>query len=311
MTEQKSNEAHLVTVADGVHAWIGAGGDSNAGAIETPEGVVVIDTQQYPRLARQLRAAVLAKTSQPLRMVVNTHCHLDHTSGNSVFADVPILAHEKTLAAMTACLGPRSGDAWTISDFPTKLRFLFGQNILELVPDGDPARRWFEGRIGLPDYDTVVIRPPSETFADRFAFHLPDDTVRLHYFGPAHCDGDIVVHLERSKVAFLGDLLFHGRFPWLGDCDLDGLISALGRVLALDVAVVVPGHGPPATLADVARFRDMLVVLRAAVARAVKAGASEEAAVREVALPQYAHVQRYAEWMPLDVRAAYRYLRGR
>ena len=53
MTEQKS-EARLVTVADGVHAWIGAGGDSNAGAIETPDGVIVIDTQQYPRLARDL-----------------------------------------------------------------------------------------------------------------------------------------------------------------------------------------------------------------------------------------------------------------
>ena len=167
------------------------------------------------------------------------------------------------------------------------------------------------GRIGLADYDTVVIRPPSETFADSFAFHLPDDVVRLHYFGPAHCDGDIVVHLEKRKVAFLGDLLFHGRFPWLGDCDLDGLIAALGRVLALDLAVVVPGHGPPATLADVARFRDMLLDLRGAVAAAFKAGHSEEAAVREVALPQYAHLQRYAEWMPLDVRAAYRYLRER
>ena len=309
MTEQVAG-AHLVTVAEGVHAWIGAGGDSNAGAIETPDGLIVVDTQQYPRLARELRAAVLATTGQPLRVVVNTHCHLDHTHGNTVFAGVPILAHEKTLAAMNACLGPRSGEAWSVGDFATKIRFLFGQNILELVPEGDPARRWFEGRIGLPDYDTVVIRPPSETFADSFAFHLPDDTVRLHYFGPAHCDGDVVVHVERRKVAFLGDLLFHGRFPWLGDCDLDGLIAALGRVLALDIAVVVPGHGPPATLAEVARFRDMLVELRAAVARAITAGASEDAAVREVALPQYANVQRYAEWLPLDVRAAYRYLRG-
>ena len=309
MTEQKA-DAHLVTVADGVHAWIGAGGDSNAGAIETPDGVIVIDTQQYPRLGRQLRAAVLAKTGQPLRIVVNTHCHLDHTHGNTVFADVPILAHEKTLAAMNTCLGPRAGEAWSVSDFATKIRFLFGQNILELVPDGDPARRWFEGRIGLPDYDTVVIRPPSETFADSFAFHLPDDTVRLHYFGPAHCDGDIVVHLEKRRVAFLGDLLFHGRFPWLGDCDLDGLIAALGRVLALDVMVVIPGHGPPTTLTEVARFRNMLTELRAAVDRAVKAGASEDAAVTEVALPQYEHVQRYKEWLPLDVRAAYRYLRG-
>jgi len=310
MTEQRT-EAHLVTVADGVHAWIGAGGDSNAGAIETPNGTIVIDTQQYPRLARELRSAVLARTGQPLRIVVNTHCHLDHTHGNTVFADVPILAHEKTLAAMSACLGPRRGADWPVRDFATKIRFLFGQNILELVPEHDPARRWFEGRIALPDYDTVVIRPPNETFAGDFAFHLPDDTVRLHYFGPAHCDGDIVVHVEKRKVVFLGDLLFHGRFPWLGDCDLDGLIAALGRVLALDVAVVVPGHGPPATLADVARFRDMLVELRAAVARAIKAGSTEDAAVAEVALPQYANVQRYKEWMPLDVRAAYRYLRGR
>jgi len=69
MTEPTS-EAQLVTVVDGVHAWIGAGGDSNAGAIETPEGVIVIDTQQYPRLARQLRAAVLGKTGKPLRAVV-------------------------------------------------------------------------------------------------------------------------------------------------------------------------------------------------------------------------------------------------
>jgi len=310
MTEQKP-EPRLVTVAEGVHAWIGAGGDSNAGAIETPEGLLIVDTQQYPRLGRQLREAALARTGQPLRLVINTHCHLDHTHGNVVFADVPILAHEQTLAAMNACLGPRSGETWSVTDFDAKLRFLFGQNVLELVAGDDAAQRWFAGRIALADYETVVIRPPDETFAGDFAFHLPDDTVRLHYFGPAHCDGDIVVHLERRKVAFLGDLLFHGRFPWLGDCDLDGLIAALGRVLALDVAVIVPGHGPPATLADVARFRDMLAELRAAVASAIKAGASEEAAVAEVSLPQYAGVQRYQEWMPLDVKAAYRYLHGR
>jgi len=157
----------------------------------------------------------------------------------------------------------------------------------------------------------VVIRPPSETFADRFAFHLPDDTVHLRYFGPAHCDGDVIVYLEKRKVAFLADLLFQNRFPWLGDCDLDGLIAALGHVLALDLAVVVPGHGPPATLAEVAQFRQMLIDLRAAVARAVKDKISEDAAVHEIALPQYAHLQRYQEWRPLDVRAAYRYLQAR
>jgi cyclase len=310
MTKQKT-EPHLVTIADGVHAWIGAGGDSNAGAIETSDGLIIVDTQQYPRLARAFRDAALARAGKPVRTVVYTHCHLDHTAGSSVFADAPILAHDKTLAAMNACLGPRDGESWAITDFATKLRFLFGQNILELVPEGDPARAWFANRIGPSDYDTVVIQPPSATFADRFAFHLPDDTVHLRYFGPAHCDGDVIVYLEKRKVAFLADLLFHNRFPWLGDCDLDGLIAALGHVLTLDLSVVVPGHGPPATLADVARFRQMLIDLRAAVARAIKTGVSEDAAVDEIALSQYAHLQRYQEWRPLDVRAAYRYLRQR
>src|SRR3974390_2496392 len=126
MTEQPP-QPRLVTVADGVHAWIGAGGDSNAGAIETPEGLIIIDTQQYPRLGRQLRDAALARSGQPLHIVVNTHCHLDHTHRNTVFAAVPIPAHEKTLAAMNACLGPRRGEAWSVTDFGTKLRFLFGQ----------------------------------------------------------------------------------------------------------------------------------------------------------------------------------------
>ena len=307
-----SPEPQLLTVAQGVYAWIGVGGDSNAGAIDTPDGLLIIDAQQYPRLARQFRDALQPATNnKPLRALINTHCHLDHTSGNVVFADLPILAHEKTLTAMEAGLGPRSSDRWTITDFTTKLRMLFGQNIMELVPDGDPAQIWFKHRISLPDYDTVTIVPPTQTFADRLTFRLPNEVVHLDYWGPAHCDGDIVVYLERSKVVFLGDLLFHGRFPWLGDCDLDGWIDRLARVLTLDIVAVIPGHGVPTDLNEVAHFRDMLIALRGAVERAIKAGWSEEAAMREVDLPQYVGINRYREWMPLDVKAAYRYLRAR
>lgn len=302
-------EPQLLTVAEGVHAWIGAGGDSNAGAIETPDGLIAIDAQQYPRLARQFRAAVEAKTGKRVSRLINTHCHLDHTAGNIVFADVPILAHDKTLAGMHANLGPKSGAHWTVSDYATKIKMLFGQNLFELVPENDPGQTWFRQRISLPDYDTMTIAPPTQTFADHFTFHLPHDTMHLNYWGPAHCDGDIVVWLEKAKVAFLGDLLFVGRFPWLGDCELSGLIDRLTHVLTLDLTVVVPGHGMPTDLAQVERFRDLLVALRGAVEAAIKAGVSEEAAVREVKLPQYADLGRYADWLPHDVRATYRYLR--
>jgi cyclase len=301
----------LLTVANGVHAWIGAGGDSNAGAIETADGVLIVDAQQYPRLAHQFRDRLRNVVDRPVIELINTHCHLDHTAGNIVFSDVPIMAHAKTLTAMSDALGPKSGEHWTVSDYATKIRFMFGQNLFDLVPENDPGQAWFRHRIGLPDYDTMVFAPPTKTFADSFAYHLPNDTLHLEYWGPAHCDGDIVVWLQRAKVAFLGDLLFFGRFPWLGDCDLNGWIDRLAEVLSLDIDVVIPGHGPPTDLAQVARFRDMLIALRNAVEAAIKERVSEEAAVREVQLPQYADIPRYRDWMPVDVRAAYRYLSGR
>ena len=294
------------------HAWIGAGGDSNAGAVETPHGLLAIDAQQYPRLARQFRAAVEAKTGKPVRALINTHCHLDHTAGNIVFADVPILAHDKTLAAMHANLGPKSRRALDrCRTTPPRSRCCSGRICSISCPRTIPAQAWFRQRIGLPDYDTMTIAPPTETFADHFAFHLPDDTLHLDYWGPAHCDGDIVVWLEKAKVAFLGDLLVLRRFPWLGDCDLSGLIDRLARVLTLDVSVVIPGHGLPTDLTQVARFR----AHADRIARRRRCGDQKRLVRRGGgARGRAAAIRRYpalcGDWLPHDVRATYRYLRS-
>ena len=94
------SDAHLKPVGRGVHAWIGAGGDSNAGAIETPHGLIVIDAQQNRALGEKFRAALRAAFNAPVRALINTHFHLDHIAGNVAFADVPIVAHEKTLQAL-------------------------------------------------------------------------------------------------------------------------------------------------------------------------------------------------------------------
>lgn len=301
----------LHQVADGIYAWIGAAGDSNAGAFVTPDGLVAIDAQQYPRLGQMFRGALTAATGRPVVKLIDTHLHLDHTAGNIMFADVPILSHAKTLSGLHACLGPKTGKYWTLTDYEVKAKLLFGQNLFELVPLDDPGQAWFRGRISLSDYDTMVIAPPTETFADTFEFALPDEVVRLHYWGPAHCDGDITVHFLKRKVIFLGDLLFYRRFPWMGDCNLNGWIDRLAEVLKLDIDVVIPGHGPPTNLSEVKRFRDMFMALRAGVEKAIKAGHSEEAAMREVSIPEFSDLPRYKEWLPTDVKAAYRFLKGK
>ena len=304
-------EAHLQTLADGVYAWIGAGGDSNAGAVETRDSLIVIDAQQHAGLARQFRESLRRKIGKPVELVLNSHYHLDHLAGNAIFADeAPILAHTRTLEKLHALLGPDPGHGWTVTDLVTKVRLFYGPNTTDLVPDGDPAWDWFARRFAPSDYDRIDLRPPTCTFADTCEIPLPGDVLRCTYRGPAHCDGDLVFHVPGRKVAFLADLLFYGRFPWLGDSDLDGWIRTLEHVLTLDLEVVVPGHGVPVTLKEVAAFRDLLQALRDAVADAVARGASEEAAVREVRLPAYQKMSRYNEWLGFNVRNAYRYLKG-
>lgn len=298
-------DAQLVKIAPGVHAWIGAGGDSNAGAVETPHGVIAIDSQQNRVLADAFRSALTTSIGRSIRAVVNTHYHIDHVAGNVAFTDVPIVAHEKTLAALERELGPLSSEGATTTDPLAKARMFFGGNFDDLVPEGE--RTWFMRRVG--DVSPLIIVPPTVTFADKVTVRLPNDTLQVEYWGPAHCDGDLVVYLKKGGVAFLGDLFFNGRFPWFGDCDLDRWISCLDRVLRMEIKTVVPGHGPPATLKEVAAFRDLLAAVRNSVGAAIDAGLSEDAAARDVVVADYVEMQRYKEWMPFNVRAAYRYMR--
>lgn len=297
----------LRRIAAGVYAWIGAGGDSNAGAIETPHGLVVVDAQQSHALGLAFRGALASATPGPLHALINTHFHLDHIAGNTAFRDVPIIAHERTLRALEREIGVLLPEGVVVDDALCKIRMFFGSNFADLVPEGE--RSWFIERVG--GATPLTLQPPLQGFADRLEIRLPADVLRVEYWGPAHCDGDLVIRLDKAGVVFLGDLFFHGRFPWFGDCDLDGWIACLDRVLQLEISTVVPGHGEPTSLAEVARFRTLLVDVRAAAADAIKRGASEDAAVAELTLPAYAAMPRYREWMPFNMRSAYRYLRGR
>ncbi len=300
-------EPRLVQVAAGVHAWIGAGGDSNAGIVETPHGLVAIDAQQTITLGTLFRRSAEASLGRPVCRLINTHFHLDHIAGNPAFADVPIIAHQRTLALLHGMLG--EGTGWSVADAATKLKLFFGGNFSELVAPDDPGATWFEARVSGPGYEVMQLLAPSETFADMLALQTGRDMLVARYLGPAHCDGDLVLHVPRAGVVFLGDLLFVGRFPWFGDCDLAGWIARLDSVLAMDVGVVIPGHGPPAGLREVAAFRGLLSDVLEAVAAAVRQGWSEEAVVAGVRLPHHAGLPRYEAWLPANLRATYRALR--
>jgi glyoxylase-like metal-dependent hydrolase (beta-lactamase superfamily II) len=292
-----------------VFAWIGAGGDSNAGAVITSGGLLAIDAQQTPQLGRAFRRSIEAETGLRTAALLNTHLHLDHTTGNVEFRELPILAHRRTTELLQAELGPPQQNRWMVTDTQAKLRLFFGSNFNELVTPSDPLADWFIKRVSGPAHQLIELVGPTETFGLIRSFDTGDGPVLAEYWGPAHCDGDAVVFHPQQRIVFTGDLLFVGRFPWLGDCDLDGWIAVLQRMLRMDAETVVPGHGPVSTLKEVAQFRDLLASLRAAVAHAISTGASEDAAAQEVELPEYAGLPRYREWLSADVRAVYRYLK--
>lgn len=214
---------------------------SNAGFVVTPQGVVVIDALGSPALAEELIAVIRQVTAQPIRHVIVTHYHADHIYGLQAFK-----------AVGASVIAQRAGQAYLNSD-TAALRLAASRD--ELAPWIDartrlvPADRWLDG-------DTVL-----ELGGERF---------HIHHVGPAHTPEDLVVHAEHAGVMFVGDLVFRGRIPFVGQADSRQWIASLGRLIELKPRVIVPGHGPMSIepLADLQLTRDYLVHLRKTMAEA-------------------------------------------
>jgi glyoxylase-like metal-dependent hydrolase (beta-lactamase superfamily II) len=229
-------------VAEGVYMLQGAGG--NIGLSVGADTAFLID-DQYAPLTPKIKAAVAALTSKPVRFVLNTHWHGDHTGGNKDLGEsgTLIVAHENVRKRMTT----------------EQFLEAFGMK----VPPADPA--------ALP----VV------TFNDTVTFHLNGDEIYAFHVAPAHTDGDCVVHFRKANVIHGGDTFFNGMYPFIDlstGGSVSGMIAAADRILALAVegTKIIPGHGPLATKVELKAFRDMLATARDRVAALVKAGKTLE-----------------------------------
>ena len=239
----------LKQVAGGVYAGINPDGGkagSNAGFVIGRDSVLVVDSFIAPEPAQQLLAEIRKITPLPVRYVVNTHYHLDHTGGNAVFA-----------AAGATIIAQKNVRAWEHTE---NLKF-FG-------PDPKPDQKQRVESLALP---TLVYEGGPLTL------DLGGREVRIVYL-LGHTGGDSVVYLPDANVVFTGDLLWNHRLPNLIDASTDKWIETLDAMLARHPdAVFVPGHGDVAKADDVRAFRGYLVDLRDAVAAAQKEGKSGQA----------------------------------
>jgi glyoxylase-like metal-dependent hydrolase (beta-lactamase superfamily II) len=225
----------------GVYLLSGAGG--NVVAWSGPEGTVLVDSGDASASVQLHDALEQIAPGSRRRFVVNTHWHPDHTGGNEAAArdGAVLVAHENTRARMaeTRHLGETD----------------------QVLPAAEPG--------ALP----VV------TFADTLTVTLDGGRLILLHTPAAHTDGDVIAWWPEANVAHLGDLFYAGGYPFIDTThggSLAGIVAAIEAVLARadESTVIVPGHGPVGTRADLVIYRDMLVAVGTRVRELVEKGAS-------------------------------------
>ena len=246
-------------VSAGVYAYIQPDGTwwiNNTGFLTGPQGVISIDSCATQRRTQAYLDAIAAVTPAPVRALVNTHHHGDHTFGNCLFPAAAIIAHENARTEAIAFGPPRDLPFW----------------------DG-------------PDWGDLTLDPPFVTFADQVTVHAGDLRAQVRYVGTAaHTTNDSIVWLPERSVLFCGDLIFNGGTPFLLMGSVAGAIEVLENVVRpLGARTIVPGHGPVFEGAGpIDATLDYLRFVTDVAARGRQAGLSPLDAARETGLGRFA-----------------------
>ncbi len=229
-------------LARGVHMLQGSGG--NIGVSVGDDAVFLVDDQFAP-LTPKILAAIAAITPKPVRFVLNTHWHFDHTGGNENLgrAGALVVAQENVRKRMST------------------------EQFIEALNRREPP----SPRDALP----VV------TFTDAVTFHINGDSVVATHVPPAHTDGDAIVHFVKSNVIHMGDVFHNAGLPFVDRSSggsIDGVLATADRVLGIANAEtrIIPGHGPVADRARLKAWRDAVATARDRVRAAVAAGQTVE-----------------------------------
>ena len=224
----KNVEIETIHVGSNIYMLMGQGG--NIGLSVGDDGIFMIDDQFAP-LTEKIKAAVAALSNKPIRFVINTHWHFDHTGGNENFG------HKKAIIIATDDVRKR----------------MSRDNFIEAFNKKVPA----SPKAALP-----II-----TFNGTVTFHLNNEEIKVVAQSDAHTDGDSIIFFKNANIIHMGDIFFNGLYPFIDASsggDVNGIIQSVEQILAIadEQTKIIPGHGPLADKKALITYRDMLVTVR-------------------------------------------------
>jgi cyclase len=234
-------EIKTTKLSNNFYTLEGQGG--TIGILTGPDGIFMVDTQFAP-LSMKIAAAIKQVSNQPIRFIVNTHVHADHTGGNENFAK------------MGAVLVARN-----------ELR----DRLAHPVPAAN----------GTPGVPAPAAALPLITYEGQILFHMNGEDIRVIGIPRAHTDGDSMVYFPGPDVLMTGDFYRSIQYPNIDRANggsLNGMIDGLGRIIGLagPNTKIVPGHGAMVTRTEVMAHRDMILAIRDKVSQLVSQGKSQE-----------------------------------
>ncbi len=255
-------DPEIVEVSAGVFAYIQHDGSwclNNPAFIDAGGQVIAIDACATERRTRLFREAIAQLSPHPVRTLVNTHAHLDHTFGNYLFAEDAVI------------VGHRNCRDEIIRDAP-----------------GLPDR----AKLMFPsvDWGAIEVVAPNVTFDDTLTLHAGDLELQLIYVSPAHTNTDAVVWIPERRILIAGDIIFNQGTPFSLMGSIAGWRSALDRLRELPIETIIPGHGPVTDAAVLDDVDAYLEFVQTTAKTASNAGADPLEAAQDLDLG------RFSEW---------------
>jgi cyclase len=307
---QTAPEAKVVPVSEKIFLLVDLPGAGNVAFLVAGGGVLVVDSGTSPGNGRVIIEKIRSVSDRPIRYVVLTHSHGDHTFGLQSFPpETAIISQQNAGKNMER---DEKEIKAALEEFPVRIAAL-KEKIARLGKRHKSARikeeenlKKLEGEYAFYR-ELRLVRPHITLASGKMTISLGDETAEIIYPGPAHINDNLLVYFPNQKVAHMGDMLFNRHHPYIdfqAGSDTANWIAALQDVQKWPLEKVIPGHGPVAGKEALAEQIRYLTELRDAVGAAIKKGLTLEQVKKAVTLPGWKDLG-FADLLPVAIEAVY------